>query len=72
MRTLIIDDVGVSVTVKFYYNLVGTRVITECTGNRTGQRISLAKWQGKDTPMGAYVKEVLAQHITWVEKTTRC
>ena len=55
MKTLIIDDIGISITIKYYFNLFGERKIVECTNNLTNNRLNLRPWQGKHTDLEAYI-----------------
>jgi len=59
MNTLLIDDINISVTVRYYFNLLGTRIITECTNNFTNRPIHLRGWQGKRTSLAIYVLKTL-------------
>jgi len=59
MNTLLIDDINISVTVRYYFNLLGTRTITECTDNFTNRPIHLRGWQGKRTSLAIYVLKTL-------------
>ena len=59
MKTLIIDDIDISITVKYYFNLLGERKIVECTNNLTNKRINLRPWQGTHTDLTAYIIKTL-------------
>jgi hypothetical protein len=59
MKTLIIDDIDISITVKYYFNLLGERKIVECTNNLTNKRINLRPWQGTHTDLAAYIIKTL-------------
>jgi hypothetical protein len=59
MKTLIIDDIDISITVKYYFNLLGERKIVECTNNLTSKCINLRPWQGTHTDLAAYVIKTL-------------
>ena len=63
MRTLLIDDVGISITVKWYFNLLGKRVITECYDNIQGKNICIRPWQGRYQHLAKYTLAILDKVI---------
>ena len=60
-RTLIIDDIGVSITIKWYYNLCGKRIITLFYDNLRGRPIERRGYQGKLNAIQTYAYGMLAK-----------
>lgn len=63
MKVLLIDDIGVSITIRYYFDLLGKRRIIKCTNNLTGMRISPWVFQGGKNRLYEYAIKNLDKEI---------
>jgi len=64
MKILIIDDIGISITIKYRFNMLNELNIVECTNNITGRRLSMTLgYKGKVNYLGRLAKVMLDKSI---------